>query len=80
MHEAYKKHPPLKIQIQIESIAAFENNVILGTRQGHLLMYSIKSNPQEQKIDLQLLQYNKTFSKKPIVQLEVIPELKILFR
>lgn len=79
MPDAYVVHPPLKITIQIESIAAFDNNVILGTRQGHLLQYSIQSNPEEGKIDLQLLQYNKTFSKKPIVQLEVIPELKILF-
>lgn len=79
MTEAYKKYALLKIQIQIESIAAFDDNIILGTRQGHLLIYSIKPNPQEQKIDLQLLQYNKTFSKKPIMQLEVVPDLKILF-
>lgn len=79
MTEAYKKHPPLKIQMQIESIAAFDDNVILGTRQGVLLMYSIKSNPREQKTDFQLLQYNKTFSKKPIMQLEVVRDLKILF-
>lgn len=42
-------------------------------------MYSISSNPEEQKIDLQLLQYNKSFSKKPIVQLEVVAGLKTLF-
>lgn len=44
-----------------------------------MLSYSIQSNPEGQKVDLQLLQYNKNFSKKPIVQLEVVAGLKILF-
>lgn len=56
-----------------------QNNIIIGTRQGHLLFYSIQSNPDGQKVDIALLQYNKSFSKKPIVQLEVIVGLKILF-
>lgn len=56
-----------------------ENNVILGTRQGHLLMYSLQPLPNENKMNLQLLQYDRNFSKKPITQIEVIPEHKLLF-
>lgn len=56
-----------------------DNNVLLGTRQGHLLMYSVSQNVEEKKMDLQLLQYDKNFSKKPITQIEVIPEYQLLF-
>lgn len=53
--------------------------MILGTRQGHLLMYSVEQHPSENKMDLQLLQYDKNFSKKPINQIDVIPEYQMLF-
>lgn len=56
-----------------------DNNVILGTRQGHLLMYSILPHPNDNKVDLQLLQYDKNFSKKPITQIEVISDYQLLF-
>lgn len=56
-----------------------DNNVLLGTRQGHLLMYAIEQHADENKMDLQLLQYDKNFSKKPITQIEVIPEYQLLF-
>lgn len=79
MHESYKVYPVDKIQTQIESLAAFENTLIIGTRQGFLLTYSIQPNVEESKVDIQLLHFNKIFSKKPIVQLEVVPELKMLF-
>lgn len=56
-----------------------DNNVLLGTRQGHLLMYAVEQNASERKMDLQLLQYDKNFSKKPITQIDVIPEYQLLF-
>lgn len=56
-----------------------DNNVLLGTRQGHLLMYAVEQNASERKMDLQLLQYDKNFSKKPITQIAVIPEYQLLF-
>lgn len=56
-----------------------DNNVLLGTRQGHLLMYAVEQNTSENKMDLQLLQYDKNFSKKPITQIDVIPEYQLLF-
>lgn len=53
--------------------------MLLGTRQGHLLMYAVEQNTSECKMDLQLLQYDKNFSKKPITQIDVIPEYQLLF-
>ncbi|XP_058451128.1 vam6/Vps39-like protein [Malaya genurostris] len=79
MHEAYILYPPEKIHVQIESMTGFDNKLILGTRQGHLLMYSFEPNPDTNKLDLQLLQYDKNFSKKPVTQIEAIPEYKLIF-
>lgn len=53
--------------------------MLLGTRQGHLLMYAVEQNTTECKMNLQLLQYDKNFSKKPITQIDVIPEYQLLF-
>ncbi|GAB0088727.1 Vacuolar sorting protein 39/Transforming growth factor beta receptor-associated domain 1 [Sergentomyia squamirostris] len=80
MHEAYAVSLPAKIAVQIECIVGYDNYVILGTKQGHLLMYQIQQHDSdaEIKMDLQLLQYDKNFSKKPIVQIEVLPEYQLL--
>ncbi|KAI8432249.1 hypothetical protein MSG28_004690 [Choristoneura fumiferana] len=78
MHEAYEVSHLLNLTVQIEAIAAYDGHLILGTRQGHLMMYSLSSNNGNQKYELQLLQYCKGFSKKPIQQIEVIPEDNLL--
>ncbi|XP_075976960.1 vacuolar protein sorting 39 [Anticarsia gemmatalis] len=78
MHEAYEVSHLLNATVQIEAIAAYDNNLLLGTRQGHLLMYSLSMTNGNQKYELQLLRYCKNFSKKPIQQIEVIPEDNLL--
>ncbi|XP_026730982.1 vam6/Vps39-like protein [Trichoplusia ni] len=78
MHEAYEISHLLNATVQIEAIAAYENNLLLGTRQGHLLMYSVSQANGNQKYELRLLRYCKNFSKKPINQIEVIPEENLL--
>nr|XP_021201535.2 vam6/Vps39-like protein [Helicoverpa armigera] len=78
MHEAYEISHLLNAAVQIEAIAAYENNLLLGTRQGHVLMYSLSQTNGNQKYELQLLRYCKNFSKKPIQQIEVIPEKNLL--
>ncbi|KAM3961523.1 vacuolar protein sorting 39 [Aphomia sociella] len=79
MHEAYEIFPLLTATVQIETIAAYDGNLLLGTRQGHLLMYSLSTNNGNQgKYGSQLLRYCKNFSKKPIQQIEVIPEKNLL--
>ncbi|XP_017772683.1 PREDICTED: vam6/Vps39-like protein isoform X2 [Nicrophorus vespilloides] len=77
MHESYRATSLLKHNGQIECISSYNDNLLVGTRQGHLLMYNIV-NTADDKLDIQLMRYNKTFSKKPILQLEVIPEYNIL--
>nr|CAG4651586.1 EOG090X0131 [Triops cancriformis] len=85
MHEAFEATPILeKLPLQIECICAYEDRLLVGTKQGHLLMYSVLqsvSSPllsSSTKCEVQLLGSNKYFSKKPIVQLQVIPEHQIL--
>ncbi|XP_012264302.2 vam6/Vps39-like protein [Athalia rosae] len=77
MHEAYEASPLLKLTVQIESIAAYDDNLLIGTRQGHLLMYNVPPKSNE-KQELELLRYRKNFSKKPILQIEVVPEYNLL--
>uniref|UniRef100_A0A1I8Q852 CNH domain-containing protein n=1 Tax=Stomoxys calcitrans TaxID=35570 RepID=A0A1I8Q852_STOCA len=74
MHQSYQIHSVLKQGVHIESIAAYDNNVILGTRSGQLIMYSVDENGA-----VDMLMFNKNFSKKPIAQMEVIPAENLLF-
>ncbi|XP_045499853.1 vam6/Vps39-like protein [Colias croceus] len=78
MHEAYEVTHLLNASVQIETIAAYDGNLFLGTRQGHLLMYSLSVNNDSKKYELKMLRYCKNFSKKPIQQIEIIPEDKLL--
>lgn len=55
-----------------------DKTLIFGTRQGHLLMYIVEQNTDEHKMELKLHNYNKMFSPKPIIQVEVIPEYQLL--
>lgn len=59
--------------------------LLVGTHQGHLLMYSILQGPggdgqvsSSSKCEVHLLRSNKYFAKKPIQQLAVVPEHQIL--
>lgn len=84
MHEIYKLTPlhknPAQLDVQIECIAAYDECLLLGTRQGFLLMYNISksTDPTDDSPDIELRRYNKTFSKKAIQQLDVIPEAQLL--
>ena len=93
MHTAYTISPPKNLSLVIESMRAFGDYLIVGTKQGHLLMYknisgndiggtgmpgiSTAASNSDNEIKLQLLKTNKGFP-KPIIQLEVVPELSIL--
>ncbi|KAH0999814.1 hypothetical protein HUJ04_013582 [Dendroctonus ponderosae] len=76
MHEAYQVHPLTKLSHQVESIAAYGEKLLVGTRQGHLFMYSLET--KEPRCELTLMRYNKTFSKSKVQQLEVIPKHDLL--
>nr|CAG4643012.1 EOG090X0131 [Ilyocryptus agilis] len=86
MYDAYYVASILeKLPLQIESIAAYEDHLLVGTQQGHLLMYSVlqgpsnsPDSPHSQKCEVHLLRSNKYFARKPIQQLAVVPEHQIL--
>lgn len=48
-----------------------ENYLLVGNRQGHIFLYT--TSPRVQLVDC-----NKTFSKRPILQLSAISECKIV--
>lgn len=55
------------------SLSISDENLVVGTRQGHLLMYSVT-----QHWNVSILRSNKNFSRKPIVQVAVVPEHQII--
>ncbi|XP_076463553.1 vam6/Vps39-like protein [Babylonia areolata] len=81
MHNAFEADPILdKLPLGIESIACYENILLVGTKEGHLLQYKISRNPpsEPKKYHTDLERSNKSFSKKPITQVAAVPELYIL--
>lgn len=77
---AYGKYYNIILNVLKRNIYHFnciDENLLVGTRQGHLLMYRVVPTPDD-KHDVQLMRYNKTFSKKAIQQLDVIPEYHLL--
>ncbi|XP_053974319.1 vam6/Vps39-like protein [Hylaeus volcanicus] len=77
MHDAYKETSILNISVQIESMAAYDDNLLIGTREGHLLMYNVPSVSDESH-KLELLRHSKNFNKKRITQIDVVPEYNLL--
>ncbi|XP_050533096.1 vam6/Vps39-like protein isoform X2 [Daktulosphaira vitifoliae] len=71
MHEMYEVSKLLKYSVPIESITAYDNYLLVGNRQGHIFLYT--TSPRVQLVDC-----NKTFSKRPILQLGSVPECKIV--
>ncbi|XP_064549441.1 vam6/Vps39-like protein [Drosophila montana] len=74
MHKAYNVQSILKQGVQIEAIAAYGNQVILGTRSGQLIMYAVET---QTGVDMRM--FNNNFSKKPIAQMEVVSPENLLF-
>ncbi|XP_015183696.1 PREDICTED: vam6/Vps39-like protein [Polistes dominula] len=76
MHEAYKKTPILNITVQIESMFAYDDNLLIGTREGQIFMYNVPSKLDETH-KLELLRHSKNF-KKRITQIAVVAEYNLL--
>nr|XP_012223795.1 PREDICTED: vam6/Vps39-like protein [Linepithema humile] len=77
MHDAYEETSILNITVQIESMAAYDDNLLIGTREGHLLMYNVPTVFDDSH-KLELLRHSKNFNKKRINQIEVVPEYNLL--
>lgn len=77
MHEAYKETLTFNLSVQIESMAAYDDMLLIGTRDGHVLMYNVPPT-LDNTHQLELLRHNKNFNKKRISQIGVVPEYNIL--
>ncbi|RXG69490.1 hypothetical protein Avbf_05437 [Armadillidium vulgare] len=62
---------------RLKLLQHMRGNLVVGTKQGHLLMYSINSDSTS-RMKINLLRSNKNFSRKPITQIAVVPEHQIL--
>lgn len=81
MHDAFEAGTILeKLPLKIESIACYDDILLVGTKDGPLLQYKVRSYKVsgETKYEVALERSNKTFSKKPIQQLFAVPELFLL--
>lgn len=79
MHDAFEHAVVIeKLPLQIECIATFGDNLLIGTRQGHLLLYRVREGSWDKRFDVELQSSNKLFSKKPILQLAVVDQLNLL--
>ncbi|KAL0117844.1 hypothetical protein PUN28_008917 [Cardiocondyla obscurior] len=77
MHDAYEDTSILNITVQIESMAAYDDNLLIGTREGHLIMYNVPTMFDDTH-KLELLRHSKNFNKKRINQIDVVPEYNLL--
>ncbi|XP_014212191.1 vam6/Vps39-like protein [Copidosoma floridanum] len=78
MLEAYGATLMLKLGVQIESMTAYDDYLLIGTREGHLLMYNVADAKDGENKSPSLYRYSKNFSKKRIVQIAVVPEYNLL--
>ncbi|XP_075700713.1 vam6/Vps39-like protein isoform X2 [Rhinoderma darwinii] len=78
MHDAFEQVLILeKLPLQIECLAAWEDWLLVGTKQGHLLLYKVKKEQGCNQFEVTLEKSNKNFAKK-IQQIHVVSQFKIL--
>ncbi|XP_052769246.1 vam6/Vps39-like protein [Mya arenaria] len=81
MHDAYEAGTILeRLPLKIESIACYDEVLLVGTKDGPLLKYTVKKIRigADVKYEVALEKSYKSFSKKPIQQLCAVPELFLL--
>ncbi|KAG0335759.1 Vam6/Vps39-like protein [Podila horticola] len=80
MHDAFKVYTVIeKLPHNIVSIFAQGDKLYVGTFYGTLLVYSVREPlGQDEAISVTLMETLKTFSKKPIEQLDVIKAVGVL--
>ena len=75
---------PLKSVLYFLENDKDEIYLLVGTSNGHILMYQLKSQSKgisgggDSRMEVQLVKSNKYFSKRAILQLEVISDYEIL--
>lgn len=61
----------------IKFLIVSDDNLLIGTREGHLIMYNVPSVFDDSH-KLELLRHSKNFNKKRINQIDVVPEYNLL--
>lgn len=61
----------------VEFLIVSDDNLLIGTREGHLLMYNVPTVFDDSH-KLELLRHSKNFNKKRINQIDVVPEYNLL--
>ena len=78
MHQPYKVCQLLRLPSTIESITALGDLLLVGTKEGHLLMYSVDFN-EGNEVEVTLVRSsNKCFGNKSIQKLEAVAECSIV--
>ncbi|RWS29194.1 vam6/Vps39-like protein [Leptotrombidium deliense] len=79
MLEIYKVATILKsYPLDIECIFAYDNYLLVGTKQGQLVMYKLVPRNNEYRFEVHIMRTNKTFAKRPIVQVAAVPEFHLI--
>lgn len=72
------------LPLTIECLSAYNDSLVIATKQGHLMKYrfaskrNVQLSSSELEVEVDLIDSNKQFSKKPVTQVETVPELKII--
>ena len=69
----------MKVRIHHCCACFADDNLLIGTREGRLLMYNVPSKTKsDENHKLELLRYSKSFNKKRIIQIDVVPDYNLL--
>ncbi|KAJ1673562.1 Vacuolar morphogenesis protein 6, partial [Spiromyces aspiralis] len=78
MHDAFQLFPVLEqLPVQVESLAAIGDRLLIGTSRGQLLVYKVQNRTND-GVSIRLVDTKKSFAKQAIKQLEVIKEAGLL--
>ena len=80
MHDAFECQIIVeRLPLAIQSVATSEQKLLVGTKEGHLLLYTIEEKPSfGKKFDVHFTRSNKTFGKKAIKQLNIYENIGII--
>ncbi|KAL1915253.1 uncharacterized protein VTP21DRAFT_7529 [Calcarisporiella thermophila] len=82
MHDAFQVSTALdKLPVKIESIFAYGDRLLVGTANGQLYVYEVKEPlvvGDDVEVSVTLLETKKSFSRRPIEQMDIIKEIDAL--
>ncbi|XP_065641872.1 vam6/Vps39-like protein isoform X1 [Hydra vulgaris] len=82
MHTAFDCYPIVeRLPLVIQSIATSGDKLLIGTKEGHLLVYNIIEEVSQtgKKFQVHFSRSNKTFGKKAVKQLNIYEKIGVIF-